>query len=242
MANPISHTWNTYKSNMSFVLLSALAFAIAFIVPVFASLPTYNDMGGIFLRTSSIYLNLNTFNSAVIIIAFLFSLLFISFAMVVINVIVKHSRTRTKIKQEVVKALERSTGRVFIIFLIYSLLIFCAGMVGYSIGHSAILAAVVSIVLVPLVFYAPSSVVIDEKGIVRSMHNSATFFFKRLDYFAIWMVLALVALTVLDFVLVHVAGTNISRYAMLAISSVFLLPFLMLLQGEFYISRFRLLK
>jgi hypothetical protein len=242
MANPISYTWNTYKSNISMVLLSAVAFAIAFLVPIFASLPTYNDLGGIFLRTSSIFLNLNIFNSAVIIAAFLFSLLFISFAMVVINVIAKHSRTRTRIKQEVVKALERFTGRVFVIFLIYSVLIFAAGLAGYQSGYSGILAAIVSLIFIPIVFYAPSSIVIDEKGIIRSMRSSAAFFFKKPGYFVAWAALAIVLLTAFDFVFIHLASTMISRYAILAVSSLFILPFLMLLQGEFYISKFKLLR
>jgi hypothetical protein len=34
----------------------------------------------------------------------------------------------------------------------------------------------------------------------------------------------------------------ISRYAMLIFSSLFILPFLVLLQSEFYMSRFKLLK
>lgn len=242
MANPISYTWETYKSNIGLVLLSAVAFAIAFLVPIFASLPTYNDLGGIFLRTSSIYLNLGIFNTAVIIASFLFSLMFISFAMVVINVIVKHSRTQTKIKQEIIKSLERFTGRVFVILLIYSLLILAASVVAHGSGYSAILSAIVALVLMPIVFYAPSSIVIDEKGIIRSMRSSFLFFFKKFDFFLIWLVLAVVSLTVIDFVLVSISGTMISQYLMLIISSIFLLPFLMLLQGEFYISKFKLLR
>ena len=118
MANVLSRTWVSYTSNLRLVLLAAVALIIAFLVPAFASLPTYNDLGGIFLRTSSIYLNLNIFNSAVIIVSFLFALIFISFAMVMINVVVKHSRTRTKVRYEVIRSLERFTGIVFAALLI----------------------------------------------------------------------------------------------------------------------------
>ena len=59
-----------------------------------------------------------------IIVSFLFSLIFISFAMVMINVIVKHSRTRTKVKTAVIRSLERFTGIVFVTLLIYSIIVF----------------------------------------------------------------------------------------------------------------------
>ncbi len=242
MPNVLSRTWNSYTSNLQLVLLSAVALIIAFLVPVFASLPTFNDLGGVFLRTSSIYLNLNIFNSAVIIVSFLFSLVFISFALVMINVIAKHSRTRTKVKTEVIRSLERFTGMVFVALLIYSILVFAADVLSYGTGYSAPITAIVALVLTPLIFYAPSSIVIDEKGLLRAMRASMAFFFKKFDYFLLWLVVAILLFTVLDFVFIHALGTVASRYAMLIVSSVFLLPFLMLMQGEMYLNRFGLLK
>jgi hypothetical protein len=242
MPNVLSRTWNSYASNLQLVLLSAIALIIAFLVPAFASLPTFNDLGGVFLRTSSIYLNLNIFNSAVIIVSFLFSLVFISFALVMINVIAKHSRTRTKVRTEVIRSLERFTGMVFVALLIYSILVFAADVLSYGTGYSAPITAIVALLLTPLIFYAPSSIVIDEKGLLRAMRASMAFFFKKFDYFLLWLVVAILLFTVLDFVFIHALGTVASRYAMLIVSSVFLLPFLMLMQGEMYLNRFGLLK
>ncbi len=242
MANVLSRTWASYRSNLGLVLISAAALVIAFLVPVFASLPTYNDLGGVFLRTSSIYLNLNIFNSAVIIIAFLFALVFISFALVMINVIVKHSRTRTKIKNAVMSSLERYTGIVFSTLLIYSVIVFAANILSYNTGYSQAITAIVALVLTPLVFYAPSSIVIDERGLFRAMKSSVSFFFKKFDYFLLWLVVAVILFTVLDFVFIHAFGTFASRYVMLVVSSVFVLPLLMLMQGEMYLNRFGLLK
>jgi hypothetical protein len=242
MANVLGRTWNSYRSNLGLVLISAVALIIAFLVPAFASLPTFNDLGGVFLRTSSIYLNLNIFNSAVIIISFLFALIFISFALVMINVIVKHSRTRTKIKNAVMSSLERFTGIVFVTLLIYSVIVFAVNIVTYGSAYSAALTAIVALLLTPLVFYAPSSIVIDEKGFFRAMKASAAFFFKKFDYFLLWLVVAIILFTVLDFVFIHAFGTFASRYVMLVVSSVFVLPLLMLMQGEMYLNRFGLLK
>jgi hypothetical protein len=242
MTNIITRTWNSYRSNLKLVIISAIALIIASLVPIFAALPTYNDLGGVFLRTSSIYLNLNIFNSAVIIVAFLFSLIFISFAMVMIMVIVKHSRTRTKVKNAVMQSLERFTGIVFVTLLIYSIIVFAANILSYNTGYSAPITAIVALLLTPLVFYAPASIVIDEKGIFRAMKASVAFFFKKFDYFVIWLVVAVILFSVLDFVFIHAFGTVASRYVMLVVSSIFVLPFLMLMQGEMYLNRFGLLK
>ena len=242
MANVLGRTWVSYRSNLGLVLISAVALIIAFLVPVFAALPTFNDLGGVFLRTSSIYLNLNVFNSAIIIVSFLFSLVFISFAMVMINVIVKHSRTRTKIKTEVIRSLERFTGIVFVTLLIYSVIVFAAGILSYGTGYSAAITAIVALLLTPLVFYAPASIVIDERGLFRAMKSSVSFFFKKFDYFLLWLVVAILLFTILDFVFIHAFGTLASRYVMLVVSSVFVLPLLMLMQGEMYLNRFGLLK
>jgi hypothetical protein len=240
--NVLTRTWNTYRANLGLVLLSAVALIISFLIPVFAALPTFNDLGGVFLRTSSIYLNLNIFNSAVIIVAFLFSLIFISFALVMINVVVKHSRTRTKIKTAVLNSLEKYTGIVFVTLLIYAIIVFAANILTYNTGYSAPITAIVALILTPLIFYAPSSIVIDEKGLFRAMKASMSFFFKQFDYFIIWLIVAILLFTVLDFVFIHAFGTVASRYVMLIVSSVFVLPFLMLMQGEMYLNRFGLLK
>ncbi len=238
----LEHTIKTYFANIYLILLSSISFIIAFLIPIFASFPTYNDAGAVLLRTASIYLNLNPFNTAVIVVSTLFSLLFLSFAMVAINIVVKHSRTQTKIRSEVIRGIERYTGRVFLILLVATLIIILANVLSFNTGYSAIITAVVALAITPFVFYAPSSIVIDENKVIRSMQASLKFFAKRFDYFIVWLVIAIVIITAFDFLFIVVAGTALSRYAMLIFSSLFILPFLVLLQGELYISRFKLLK
>lgn len=242
MRKILEYTWQTYFANIYLILLSSIAFIIAFLIPIFASFPTYNDLGGVLLRSASIYLNLNPFNTAIIVISILFSLLFLSFAMVAINIVVKHSRTQTKIRSEVIRGLERYTSRVFAILLVATLIIILVNVLTFNTGYSAIITAVVGLVIAPFIFYAPASIVIDDSKITRSIYASLKFFAKRPDYFIVWLVIGLVLITAFDFLFIVVAGTVLSRYAMLIFSSLFILPFLVLLQGEFYISRFKLLK
>lgn len=238
----MNHTFKTYFANIYLILLSSISFIIASIIPIFASFPTYNDLGAVLLRTASIYTNLNSFNTAVIVVSTLFSLLFLSFAMVAITIVVKHSRTQTKIKSEVIRGLEKYTSKVFTILLVATVIIILVNMLTFNTGYSGPITALVAIAITPFIFYAPASIVIDDHGVIRSIKSSVKFFAKRFDYFLAWLVIAIVIITFFDFVFIVIAGTVLSRYAMLIFSSLFILPFLVVLQGELYMSRFKLLK
>ncbi len=211
-------------------------------IPAFAAFPTYNDAGGIFLRTASIFSNMSLLSSAVIIVALFFSLLFLSFAIVAINVVVKHSRVQRKITREVIQGLEKYTSKVFIVLLLLSAVIVLADMLSFGTGYSGIITSLAILAITPFVFYAPASIVIDENRILRSLKASVSFFFRRFDYFLLWLFLAIVLITFFDFVFIAASGTVYSRYALLVFNSLFILPFLVVLQSEMYMKRFRLLK
>lgn len=240
IVNVLSLSFETYKSNIALILFAALSFVIAFIIPIFASFPTYGDLGAIFLRTASIYINLNIINTSVIVISVLFSLLFLSFAIVAINVVVKHSRTRTRIKQEVLSGLEKYTSKVFIILFIYTAILFVINAATYKTAFAGISTAIVGLVLTPFLFYAPASIVIDDHRIVRAIQSSVKLFFRKFDYFLLWLAVAIVLLTFFDLLFLAV-GQVASTYVMLIFDAFFILPFLVVLQSELYMKRFRLL-
>ena len=242
MTNVLSYAAETYFGRIGLLLLFSLSFVIALLIPIFASLPAYNDIGAIFVRTSSVFVNLNPLSSAVIIASTLFSLLFLSFAIVAINVIVKHSRTHVRIHHEVIEGLERYTGRVFLVLLLFTAIIIAANLAAYGWGAPGTAAAIVGLAFIPFFFYAPSSIVIDDRGIWQAMRASVSYFVKRFDYFLLWLVIAIIIITLFDLVFITVSGTVISRYAMLFFDSLFILPFLVVLQSQMYMKRFALLK
>ncbi len=242
MVNVLSYSVYTYTNNIRLLLLFSLPFVIAFLIPVFASLPTYNDAGAIFLRTASAFVNLNALNASIIAVAVLFSLLFLSFSIVAINVIVKHSRTHVRVKQDVIRGLEKYTGRVFVLLLLFTTVVLLVNVGTYGLGHYGLITSVIVLVFTPFLFYAPSSIVIDDNGILRSMRSSLRFFIKRFDYFLLWLVIAIVGITAFDFIFIAASGTILSRYAMLIFNSLFILPFLVVIQSQMYMKRFPLLK
>ena len=242
MVNVLKYAIDTYLSNIILIFFFSIAFVIAFLIPAFASFPTYNDVGAIFLRTASLFLNLNIINTAIIVIAALFSLLFLSFAIVAINIVVKHSRTHTRIKQEVLSGIERYTAKVFVVLLLGLFIVFVVNLLSYNKGYSPVLTALAELAITPFLFYAPASIVIDGNRITRAIRASAKFFVERFDYFVLWIAVAIILLTCFDFVFITIGGAMLSRYLMLVFDSLFILPFLVLLQSELYMKRFRLLK
>ena len=240
--NVLRYSVEVYAKHLPLILLFSLSFIIAFLIPLFASFPTYNDLGGIFLRLTSVFSNLTVVSASVIIFATLFSLLFLSFAIVAINTIVKHSRTGTRIRKEVRDGLEKYTAKVFVVLLLYTVIVTLFNLLCFIYGLTPAIAAVIAIVLIPFFFYAPAAIVIDEKNIPRSLRLSAGFFVKRFDYALLWFVLAIVAVTVFDFLFIIVGGNVASSYALLVFNSLFIMPFLIVLQSQSYMSRFSLLK
>ena len=100
---------------------------------------------------------------------------------------------------------------------------------------------VVGLAITPFLFYAPASIVIDDNKITRAIKASARFIVGRFDYFVLWLVIAIALLTVFDFIFIAIGGSVLSRYLMLIVNSLFILPFLVLLQSELYMKRFKLL-
>ena len=242
MANVLSYSFDFYAKHLRLILLFSISFLIAFIIPGLAPLPTYNDAGAIFIRTASIFVNLNIISASIIVAAVFFSLLFLSFAIVAINVLVKYGRIHTKIRKEIMDGLERYTGSTFTVLVAYAVILYLINIASFPIGHSGLFTYAAALILAPFFFYAPSSIVIDEKPISRAMMASLRFVVKRFDYFLLWLAIAIVLITLFDFVFIAATGTLLSRYIMVVFNSLFILPFLVVLQSEMYMKRFALLK
>ncbi|MEM3227583.1 MAG: hypothetical protein QXR58_02115 [Candidatus Micrarchaeaceae archaeon] len=242
MANVLAYTAKAYASNLRVILLFSISLVIAFLIPTLAFFPTYNDMGAIFVRTASELLNLNAFTFSVIVVSVFFSLIFLSFAIVAINIIVKHGRTHVRIKKEVLEGLEKYTSRVFAVLLLFTLLLSIFNLAVYLLGLPAYLYYIIALALTPFFFYAPSSIVIDDLRIRRAFQMGTRFFFKRFDYFILWLAIAVVVLTFFDAIFIALSHTTLSGYVMLAFNAIFIVPFLVLLQSEMYMKRFAILK
>ncbi len=242
MSNVAADSFETYLANLKLVLLFSIPFIISLAIPIFASVPTYISAGGIFLRTASLFVSVGPVSIAVIIISIFLSLLFLSFAFVAISIIVKSKRTYTKSPKHVIDGIEKYTGRVFVILLLYALAIVIANVVGYALGIEAQLTALVAFFGSILIFYAPTAVVVDDRKVIRAVVDSVRLVRSMPGYFLMWLVIALVAISLLDVITIGIAGTIASRYILLLVNSLILLPYFVVFQTEAYMKKFPLLR
>ena len=249
MANVLVDSWETYKEHIGLVLLFSIPFIIAFLIPLLAPLPTYISSGGIFLRSASVFLNLSAAELGVIIISLFLALLFLSFAFVAINLIVKAKRTHTKVSSSVIRDLEKYTGRVFVILLVYAAVLIAVEILSFFVGLQGIATPIVGFFLFVTVFYAPAAVVLENKGVFAALRQSARLVVKEPQYFVLWAVAIAIVISVLDFVLIALtgaamgpSGTLFSGYLLLVVNSLFVLPYFVIYQAEAYMRRFSLLK
>lgn len=242
MPNIIVDAWNTYVENIRLVLLFSIPFMIALLIPLLAPLPTYITSGAIFLRSASIFVNISALGMAVLVAATLFSLLFLSFAFVAISLIVKAARTHTKHTRKVLEGIELYTGRVFMVLVLYAFVLTIVNVLSYYSNTQEITTPVVGFLLFFAVFYAPAAIVLDNRKVVPALVQSARMVVKNPAYFLLWIVLVAIVLTVLDFIAIGIFGTLASRYVLLAVNALFVLPYFVILQAEAYMRRYALLK
>lgn len=241
MATLVEDACETYYTHIKLVLLFSIPFVIAFLIPLIAPLPTYISSGGIFLRSASIFLNLNVLSLAVIVISVFLSLLFLSFAYVAISLIVKAKRTLSKTAAGVLRSLEKYTGRVFVVLLFYAFVLTVVDVLSYFVGLQSIATPIVGFFLFILIFYAPASIVINDSGVLRSMKQSLLLVAKRPLYFLLWIALIVLSVSILDFLVIHIVGAPFASYIMLILNSLFIVPYFVIMQAEAYMRRFSIL-
>ena len=242
MPGVMHYSLETYRKNGRLILLFSLSFLIAFAIPILAAFPTFNDSGAILIRTSSLfYFNITPLSASVIIIASIFSLLFLSFAIVSINVIVKHSRMHVRVSAEVLKGIEKYTGRIFAVLGLFTLAIFASEILTYGIKPVGLITAIVGLALTPFVFYAPASIVMEDSRIGRAMKRSAKFFVSGFGYFLIWLAMAIAAITLINLLFIT-AVPSFSEYLSIILNSVLVMPFLIVFQSEAYLKKFPMMR
>ncbi len=242
MSSLLADSFETYTKNIKLVFLFSIPFIIAFLIPLLAPLPTYVSSGAIFLRTASIFLNISSLGLAVIVISSFLSLLFLSFAFVAISLIVKAERTYTKHMASVLREVEKYTGRVFVILLLYAAVLTIANIVGYFYNVQDILTPIVGFFLFMAIFYAPTAIVIDNKGIGGAISRSVSMVLREPQLFILWFLMIIIVVSLIDLVFIYTTGTIVSGYLLLVVNSLFVLPYFIIYQAEAYMKRFSILK
>lgn len=181
-------------------------------------------------------------NMAIIVIFSLASLFLVSFALVAINIVIKSQRTLTQIRTEVLQGIEKYTFSVFWLLLTFELLYLVINMFLFDFGLHRILGTLVTFLLSLPIFFAPAAIVIDELSPNSAVRMSLSVLKMRFMYFLLWIVIGVVALAVLDGLLLAIIPHTLAEYAVLIINSVVVLPFLVVLQTQIYLSKYTIIR
>lgn len=235
----LSNSIKTFISNIKLLLLFSLTFLIAVLLSILANTPTYNALGGVFLRFMSIP-SMSLLDWLVIISAFLISNYLISFGVVAVNLIVKRERTYLDLSTEIRKSIPNKT---LVIFLVFTSLFLFNGIISYflvSLGAPLILTSLLFLVFYIPTFYIAPAMVIEDLKPVRAIFSSM----KHIERYPMkpikWLLLGLI-LTYSTTFLFYLLVPDYYQWLEIIVNALFLLPFLIIYQAHAYIDKYRIL-
>jgi len=238
--NILTHSFAAYRKNIKLISFFAIPALFGVLIPLLINTPVFSALGGTFLRTGSIP-DLTAMELGIILIGLLSSLYLISFAIVNINIVIKSQRTSTNIRTEVMKGITGYTLNVFLLFLLGTIALLIIQLLTFELGVQSWLAPLLSLLVWLPLFYAPAGLVIDELRPFRAAQKSFGMFFAKFPYFMLWLAISFLLLCALDFVFLSVLPHKIGSLGVLLINSLVLMPFLIVLQTQIYLSKYTIL-
>ena len=240
----VGYSIEAFRKNAKLVLFFSVPFLLAFAIPLLSPMPTYVSMGATFLRTGSMFVDLTYFDVGLIFVSSLASLFLVSFAIVSINLVIKSQRTMTNIRMEVIEGIEKYTMTIFLLYTVALVLSLVVLLVSYEYQVEGLTTPLFSFLISLVLFYVPAAIVIDELRLTEAMRMSLYMIKNKFVLFLLWLILGFVMLTVLDVGFVFLASLHVtwSRYAMLVLNSLIVMPFLVILQTQMYLTKYTILK
>lgn len=238
--NLLAHSLEAYRKNIKLISFFSIPALVAFLIPALVNTPVFSALGGTFLRTGSIP-DMSSAELAVVVLALLISLYLLSFAIVSINIVIKSQRTGTNVKNEVLKGITGYTLNVFSLFLIGTIALSIIQLFTFELGVQSWLAPLLSLMVWLPIFYAPAGLVIDDLRPFRAAQKSFSMVFSKLHYFILWVVSALFLLSLLDFAALSLLPHKAGSLAVLLVNSLVLMPILIVLQTQIYMSKYTIL-
>jgi len=235
----IRHSLKFYIERQKLIMLFSLPFLVSFTLLMFVPSPTYLAIGGMFSRTGSIP-ELSITDIILIGVAYIISLFVIADTIANVNLIIRAKRTKNVNSSEILSAMGNYATRIFYVYTIMILLVFVAQLLLYESPMRALLFPVLTFVLSALLFFVAPAVVIDGEGTAGAIAKSIGMALRKPFFIVSWSFIGLVLLSVpkiiFDLVLPHAA----SSFLVLLVNSLFVLPFLIVLQTQMYMEKYPL--
>jgi hypothetical protein len=224
---------------MKLILLFSVPFLIAFIILSLVAAPTYQALGGLFNRTGSIP-ELSILDLLLIALAYIVSFFIIADTITNVNLIIKQQRTKNFTTTEVMKAMGTYATRIFYIYTIMMLLVFVAQLLLYETSVKTWIYPIFTFLLSFLLFFVAPAIVIDGARTGDAISKSIRMALKKPGFVIAWSVIGLVSLSILKLVFDLVLPHSIAPFAVLFFNSLFILPYLIVLQTQMYMEKYPL--
>lgn len=242
MLELFANTWKTYSRHVGMMLYFAIPFLISLAIPLLSPAPTYAALGGYFLRSGSLPA-MSIIDWAIIAIELVISIYLLALALVVINLIVKATRTRTRVGAEALRNIGKYSFVVFCLFL--AVKIIETGILWLSLerGVTEWIVYLFGFLASLGLFYAAPAVVLEEKKPAKAFAASYSHIVRKPDLFILWLVIAFISLAIvtgITYALIETPGWR--QIAVALINSIIVLPLLLILQAHMYLTKYTILK
>jgi hypothetical protein len=235
-------TLRIYRKHISMVLFFSLTFLISLGIQIVSPAPVYLALGGYFLRTGS----LPTLSLYQTISVFLFSavsLFFLSIALVSITLIVKVTKTRTKIGMEAIRNLGNYTIAVFSLFLIVKVIETLIILFSVQYALDELYAIIFTFVASLGLFYSTPAIVLEERKPVQAFLSSYNHIVRKPLHFIAWIVLAFLLLGIVTHVVyTAISEVTIRQILVVLINALLILPLLIIFMAEIYLTKYTIIE
>jgi hypothetical protein len=228
-----------YLKRLGLIVIFSIPLLFALLIPVLAPAPTYIALGGVFLRTGSIP-ELSLLKIVLVAIGYIVALFLIADTIVNVNIIIRSKRTLTTIRGDILSAMGNQAMRILYIYTVMLLLLFIAQLLLYGNPFQSWIYPLFLLVVSYLLFFVPQAVVIDNSDTIGAITRSARMALRKPGFFIIWTVMALLALSVVEVIADFILPGIFASYFVLFIDSLFVLPFLLVLQTQMYMEKYPL--
>lgn len=244
MIDVIKNSIETYVKNLGMILFFSIPFLLSLVLllPPFSPAPVFSALGGYFLRSGSIpELTLTDF--AIIIISAGLSLLFISLASVAVTLVVKASRTRTRVSAEAMRNLTKYTLTVFFIFVGVKIIEFLLLSYFVSSNVNELPSLIIDFIISLGLFYLAPAVVLEEKKPIPALVSSFNHIVRRPMNFILWIIIAFILVYVFSSLSFLMFSDLMLRQGfVILMNSAIVLPFLVVLQAHLYMSKYTIVR
>lgn len=231
---------DVYRSSIDIILVVGIIVLVTSFILILL-LPDYifPSSFGVFLRISKLT-EIDLIQATLIISSFFISMFFYSLAFVLLTLATKEARTNEIPRAAFIKNIKLALPEVYLFFIIWFLLQFSLSVFGYILSINIITLSIIIFFLSYIILLIPYAIIIEELPFEKAVKKVYMFKKELVIYPIIYAIIALIANAIFIFIFSLAFNLEITRWLMLIVNTIFLLPFLIILGANLYFNKFTL--